>query len=38
MLIESQKEVQEFKLLLNTHAKVQKDITYENLKTLFYDG
>jgi DNA polymerase-3 subunit alpha len=24
----SQKEVQEFKLLLNTHAKVQKDITY----------
>ena len=24
----SQKEVQEFKLLLNTHAKIQKDITY----------
>jgi DNA polymerase-3 subunit alpha len=29
---ESQKEVQEFKLLMNTHAKVQKDTTYEKSK------
>ena len=29
---ESQKEVQEFKLLMNTHAKVQKDTTYDKSK------
>ena len=29
---ESQKEVQEFKLLMNTHAKVQKETTYEKSK------
>ena len=29
---ESQKEIQEFKLLMNSHAKVQKDITYEKSK------
>ena len=29
---ESQKEVQEFKLLMNTHAKIQKDTTYEKSK------
>jgi DNA polymerase-3 subunit alpha len=29
---ESQKEIQEFKLLMNSHAKVQKDATYEKSK------
>ena len=29
---ESQKEIQEFKLLMNSHAKVQKDTTYEKSK------
>ena len=29
---ESQKEIQEFKLLMNSHAKVQKDVTYEKSK------
>jgi len=29
---ESQKEVQEFKLLMNTHAKIQKDTTYDKSK------
>jgi DNA polymerase-3 subunit alpha len=29
---ESQKEIQEFKLLMNTHAKVAKDISYEKAK------
>jgi DNA polymerase-3 subunit alpha len=29
---ESQKEIQEFKLLMNSHAKVQKGITYEKSK------
>jgi len=28
----SQKEIQEFKLLMNSHAKVQKDISYEKSK------
>jgi DNA polymerase-3 subunit alpha len=28
----SQKEIQEFKLLMNSHAKVQKDVTYEKSK------
>ena len=29
---ESQREIQEFKLLMNTHAKVAKDISYEKAK------
>jgi DNA polymerase III subunit alpha len=29
---ESQKEIQEFKLLMNSHAKVQKDTTYDKSK------
>ena len=29
---ESQKEIQEFKLLMNSHAKVEKDATYEKSK------
>jgi len=29
---ESQKEIQEFKLLMNSHAKVQKDVTYDKSK------
>ena len=29
---ESQKEIQEFMLILNTHAKLEKDITYEKSK------
>jgi DNA polymerase III alpha subunit len=30
----SQKEVQELMLLLNTHAKLQKDVTYDKLKNM----
>ena len=29
---ESQREIQEFKLLMNTHAKVAKDISYEKAR------